>query len=101
VKQELHIIPNTQYKDFFDYAYTGLAIYNVDGEILIDEVAPGSPAEKAGFKKNDYVLAINKDFSKSIQSYRVKLQSVREKLTFLILRDRDIITLNLKPVSIL
>lgn len=101
VKQELHIVPNSQFKDFFDYAYTGLAMYYVDGEILIDEVAPGSPAEKAGFKKNDYVLAINNDFSKSIQSYRVKLQSVREKLTFLILRDGDIITLNLKPVSIL
>jgi hypothetical protein len=101
VKQELHIVPNSQFKDFFDYAYTGLAMYYVDGEILIDEVAPGSPAEKAGFKKNDYVLAINNDFSKSIQSYRVKLQSVREKLTFLIMRDGDIITLNLKPVSIL
>ena len=101
VKQELHIVPNNQFKDFFDYAYTGLAMYYVDGEILIDEVAPGSPAEKAGFKKNDYVLAINNDFSKSIQSYRVKLQSVREKLTFLIMRDGDIITLNLKPVSIL
>lgn len=101
VKQELHIVPNSQFKDFFDYAYTGLAMYYVDGEILIDEVAPGSPADKAGFKKNDYVLSINNDFSKSIQSYRVKLQSVREKLTFLILRDGDIITLNLKPVSIL
>jgi hypothetical protein len=101
VKQELHIVPNSQFKDFFDYAYTGLAMYYVDGEILIDEVAPGSPSDKAGFKKNDNVLAINNDFSKSIQSYRVKLQSVREKLTFLILRDGDIITLNLKPVSIL
>jgi hypothetical protein len=101
VKQELHIVPNSQFKDFFDYAYTGLAMYYVDGEILIDEVAPGSPAEKAGFKKNDYVLAINNDFSKSIQSYRVKLQSVREKLTFLILRNGDILTLNLRPVSIL
>jgi hypothetical protein len=101
VKQELHIVPNSQFKDFFDYAYTGLAMYYVDGEILIDEVAPGSPAEKAGFKKNDYVLAINNDFSKSIQSYRVKLQSVREKLIFLILRNGDILTLNLKPVSIL
>lgn len=101
VKQELQIVPNSQFKDFFDYAYTGLAMYYVDGEILIDEVAPGSPAEKAGFKKNDYVLAINNDFSKSIQSYRVKLQSVREKLTFLILRNGDILTLNLRPVSIL
>ena len=100
-KQEVHIIPNTQFRDFFDYAYTGLAIYNVDGQILIDGVAPDSPAEKAGFKKDDYILAINNDFSKNIQSYRAKLQSIREKLTFLISREGEIITLNLKPVSIL
>jgi len=100
-KQEVHIIPNSQYRDFFDYAYTGLAIYNVDGQILIDGVAPDSPAEKAGFKKDDYILAINNDFSKNIQSYRAKLQSIREKLTLLISRDGEIITLNLKPISIL
>ena len=101
VKQEVHIIPNGQFRDFFDYAYTGLAIYYVDGQILIDGVAPDSPAEKAGFKRDDYILAINNDFSKSIQTYRAKLQSIREKLTFLILRDGEIITLNMKPVSIL
>lgn len=101
VKQEVHIIPNAQFRDFFDYAYTGLAIYYVDGQILIDGVAPDSPAEKAGFKRDDYIIAINNDFSKNIQSYRAKLQSVREKLTFLILRDGEIITLNMKPVSIL
>lgn len=100
-KQEVHIIPNSQFRDFFDYAYTGLAIYYVDGQILIDGVAPGSPAEKAGFKINDYIIAINNDFSKSIQSYRTKLQTVGEKLSFLISRNGDLIKLNLKPVSIL
>ncbi len=101
VKQELHIVPNSQFKDFFDYAYTGLAIYKIDGEIMIDGVAPGSPAEKAGFRKNDFILAINGDFSKTIHSYRLLLQQVKQKLTFLISRDGDLITLNLKPISIL
>lgn len=101
VKQEVHIIPNSHYRDFFDYAYSGLAIYNVDGQILIDGVAPNSPAEKAGFKRDDFIIAINNDFSKNIQAYRTKLQSVNKKLTFLIVRAGEIITLNLKPVSIL
>jgi predicted metalloprotease with PDZ domain len=101
VKQELHIVPNSQFKDFFDYAYTGLAIYKIDGEVMIDGVAPGSPADKAGFRKNDFILAINGDFSKTIHSYRLLLQQVKQKLTFLISRDGDLITLNLKPISIL
>ena len=100
-KQEVHIVPNTQFRDFFDYAYTGLAIYYIDGQILIDGVAPDSPAEKAGFKTNDYIIAIDNDFSRNIQSYRAKLQTVGQKLSFLISRNGELLKINLKPVSIL
>jgi hypothetical protein len=101
VKQEVHIIPNSHYRDDFDYAYHGLSLYYIDKQIIVDDVVPGSPADKAGFKKEDVVLALNNDISNNIQTYKTMLQEIGVKMNFVILREGKALQLSMKPISIL
>lgn len=86
-KREVHLLPNGHFKDGFDYSYTGMSIYSIDGQIIIDDVVPGSPAGKAGFKKDDIIMAINNNFTNDITVYKNILQSQRERVKVLIVRD--------------
>ncbi|MDB5222425.1 MAG: hypothetical protein JWN83_1092 [Chitinophagaceae bacterium] len=85
-KREVHLLPNSHFRESFDYSYTGMSIYNVEGEILIDDVIPGSPAFKAGFKKDDVIMAINNNISNDISAYKNLLQSGGERVKVVIIR---------------
>lgn len=86
-KREVHLLPNSHYKDPFDYSYTGMSIYDIEGKIIVDDVVPGSPAFKAGFKKDDIVIAVNNNFTNNITAYKNILQSENQKVKVLITRD--------------
>jgi hypothetical protein len=101
VKQEVHIIPNSHYRDDFDYAYHGLSLYYIDKQILVDDVVPDSPADKAGFIKDDVILALNNDISNNIQVYKTMMQEIGVKMNFVVLREGKPIQLIMKPISIL
>ena len=47
-QREIHLKPNSHFRESFDYSYTGLGIYFVDGRVIIEDVLEGSPGEKAG-----------------------------------------------------
>jgi len=101
VKQEVHIIPNSHYRDDFDYAYHGLSLYYIDNQIVVDDVIPGSPADKAGFIKEDVIIALNNDISNNIQVYKIMMQEIGVKMNFVILRNGKALQLSMKPISIL
>ena len=101
VKQEVHIIPNSHFRDDFDYAYHGLSIYFIDNLIVVDDVVPGSPADKAGFKKDDVIIALNNDISNNIQVYKTMMQEIGVKMNFVILREGKALQFTMKPISIL
>ncbi|MCF8215091.1 MAG: PDZ domain-containing protein, partial [Chitinophagaceae bacterium] len=100
-KQQVHIMPNLHFKDEFDYAYSGLSIYFIDEKIVVDDVVSGSPAEKAGFKKEDIIVAINNNTSNNIQAYKTIMQTLGQKLRFLVIRDGMPMMLSMKARSIL
>ncbi len=100
-RHEIHIIPNTHFKDFFDYAYSGLSIYFIDQHIEVDDVAPDSPAEKAGLKKGDIIISVGNDFSNNIQTYKSIIQSTVSKIKFLIIRNGSPEVITMKTVRIL
>jgi len=100
-KQQVHIVPNLHFKDEFDYAYSGLSIYYIDDKIVVDDVVPSSPADKAGFKKEDIVVAINGNASNNIQTYKTMMQTLGEKLKFLVIRNGVPMLLSMKAKSIL
>lgn len=100
-KQQVHILPNVHFKDDFDYAYSGLSIYFIDDKIVVDDVVSTSPAEKAGFKKEDVIVAINNNTSNNIQAYKTIMQTLGQKLRFLVIRDGQPMMLSMRAISIL
>jgi hypothetical protein len=100
-RRDIYLVPNTHFRDPFDYSYTGLGIYKIDGEVRVIDIMKDSPAEKAGFRTGDIILAMNNTFSKNVQVYKNQMQNVGERLKVLVLRDEGPIILTLKVGSIL
>lgn len=100
-KREIHLLPNEHYYDKFDYSYTGLAIYMVDGNIIVDEVIKGSPANLAGLLIDDIILGVGNNLTNNIMQYKELLQSPGQKIPILISRNGELKKLFIKPVSIL
>lgn len=100
-RKEIHLTPNTHFRDPFDYSYTGLIIYFINGRVEITDIIKGSPAEKAGFKKGDVILAINNNFSNNLQVYREVLKNVGTRPIILLMRNNDLILKKIPIKSIL
>lgn len=100
-RRDIHLLPNTHFNEPFDYSYTGIELYYIDGKIIIGDVAKGSPAEDAGIKEEDVLIAVNKNFSQNLQQYKAAIQSTGERLLLIVQRDGELIQFNLKVKSIL
>ena len=86
-KREFHLLPNSHYKDHFDYSYTGMNMYYFDGLIYADEIIENSPADKGGLKKDDLIMGVNNNFTNDISVYKDLLNVVGQKVQLVILRD--------------
>ncbi|MEP6951661.1 MAG: aspartyl protease family protein [Ginsengibacter sp.] len=86
-KREIHLLPNSHYRDDFDYSYTGMNMFYVDGKIVADDVIEGSPAYKSGLKQGDVIIAINTNFSNDIGTYKNLMQVLGDKITLLVSRN--------------
>ena len=100
-KYEIYLLPNTHFKDEFDYAYTGFAIYYINGEIIVDDVIPKSPADIAGLKKGDILIGVETNVSNNIQQYKTLLQFPNKKINLFIRSKNELFHLILKPTVIL
>ena len=97
---EIHLSPNSHFNESFDYAYTGLGIYYVNGKIMVEDVIAGSPADKAHFKVNDEVVAVDRNFTQNMQTYKYMLQRPYESIKVLIKREGVIKELTINTLSI-
>jgi hypothetical protein len=100
-QREFHLLPNTHFHDNFDYSYSGLELYMVDGVIIIGDVAKDSPAEKAGLQEGDTVIAINKNFSQNLSLYKVSLQNASEAINMIIARKEQLMEFKFKVKNIM
>lgn len=98
--REIHLQPNSHFSEDFDYAYTGLGIYMINGKITVEDVIAGSPADKAHFKVNDEIIAVNKNFSLNMQLYKSILQRPYENIPVIVKRDGILKELNIYTSSI-
>jgi hypothetical protein len=99
-RREIYLLPNSHYRDPFDYSYTGLGFYWMDGQIRVGDVVKNSPAERAGFKVNDLIISVGNNFSNNIQAYKVLLQNPGEKVKIIVRRDGVLNELALRVKSI-
>jgi Aspartyl protease/PDZ domain len=98
--REIHLTPNTHFNESFDYAYTGLGIYYLDGRIVVEDVIPGSPAAKAKFMINDEIVGVDKNLSGNIQAYKNILQTPNASIKVIVKRDNVLKELIINTVSI-
>lgn len=98
---DIYITPNSHFTDLFDYSYTGLELYLIEGKIIVGDVAAGSPAETAGLKEGDEVMAVNKLFNQNLNQYKIALQNPNEKVKLIILRNGVMEEREIKVRSIL
>jgi predicted metalloprotease with PDZ domain len=99
--RKIYLKPNRHYHDPFDYAYTGMNFYLIDGKIIITDVNDGSPAAAAGVRPGDQLLAVENNFSNNIQQYKALLQKHGETVALVIFRNEQTLLLSLKIASIL
>ncbi len=89
-ENEIHMKPNSHFRENFDYSYTGLGIYLLDGQIIIEDVLPDSPGEKAGLKPGDIIIAVDNVFNGNIQNYKDVLQQIGTRVKVLVSRNGKI-----------
>ena len=100
-KKEIYMVPNSHYRDMFDYSYTGLIIYLINGRVEVTDIIKGSPAEKAGFKTGDIIMAINNNLGANLQLFRELLKNIGTRAVCLISRDNELLIKKLPIKSIL
>lgn len=100
-KGDIFITPNRHFSELFDYSYSGLELYLIDGIIVAGDIAKGSPAEAAGLKEGDQILGINKNFSQNLNQYKIALQVPNEKVKIVFRRNGEIMDIEFKILSII
>lgn len=100
-KREIHLMPNSHFNEQFDYAYTGLGIYFIEGKIMVEDVIEGSPAYLAGFKVGDELFSVGNNFSNNIQQYKNILLVPNQRLQVIVRREDALLKLVLFTKSIL
>jgi hypothetical protein len=100
-EQLIYIKPNAHFFDVFDYSYTGLGMYVVDGAIKVVDVIKGSPADKAGFQADDVVVSVGNNLSNDIQVYKTLLQNAGTRLPVVVMRNGAPVMLKLEIKNIL
>ncbi len=69
--------------------------------VVLGDVAKGSPAEEAGLKEGDIVVAVNKRFGQSLQEYKAALQNTIGKVKIIVYRNNELKEFDIKVKSIL
>lgn len=95
-QREIHLSPNGHFRDLFDYSYTGMTMYTLEGQVYIDDIVDGSPADKSGLKNGDIVISINNNFSGNVEIYKNLLQKTGYRIEILVMRNKVPVMINLK-----
>jgi hypothetical protein len=100
-KGDIYLMPNRHFTEPFDYSYSGMELYLINGQIIAGDVAKGSPAEAAGIREGDEVISINRNFSQNLNQYKIALQVPNEWVKLVLRRNNKLMEVEFKVKSIL
>jgi len=100
-KRDFYLTPNSHFLESFDYSYSGIELYYINGEIIVGDVAKGSPAEASGLQEGDIVVAINKVFNQNLTQLKMALQNAGDKVKIIVRRNNELKVFDFKIRSIL
>jgi len=100
-KREFYFTPNSKYLEGFDYAYSGIELYNIDGKIILGDVATNSPAAACGLKEGDVLIGVNNIIGQNLQQFKTALQVAGERVKLIVSRDGQLMEFSFKIKSIL
>lgn len=100
-EQQIYLKPNKHFLDSFDYSYSGLGMYLIDGVITVTDIMEKSPAAEAGFMPGDIVVGVENNLSGNIQQYKIMLQNPGYRMKVIIMRKNELKELYIKVKSIL
>ena len=95
-KGEIYLEPNDQYHEPFERAYSGMELYYINGTIIVGSIVRGSPAETAGLKPDDVVIAVNNNLEQDFVAYKKALTAARKKITLIVRRDNELLKIRVK-----
>jgi hypothetical protein len=89
-KRDFYLTPNSHYLDGFDYSYSGIELYFINGQIVVGDVAQNSPAEKSGLREGDIVISINNVLNQSLTQLKTALQNANERIKMIVRRGGEL-----------
>jgi len=98
--QIIHIRPNRHFVEPFDYSYTGLAFYLYNGQVRVEDIMEGSPAEKAGFQPGDIIFSVDRTIARDIRTYRNMFQNSLGRVPVMVIREGKplLLTMDVKDI---
>ena len=99
-KRDIYMIPNSHFREPFDYAYSGFELYFIDGRIQIGSVSKDSPAELAGIKEGDIVVSVNNDLSQNFNKYKSAILASNSKVKLILRRNDQLLEVEMKVKNI-
>ncbi|MEC3879958.1 aspartyl protease family protein [Parapedobacter sp. 10938] len=100
-RREIHVKPNTLYREPFEYSYSGMELYYIDGNITVGSIVQGSPAAVAGLKEGDIVIAIDNNANQDFTQYKKALMSAKKRVRLIIRRGEELVDVQVKLMSLL
>ena len=98
--EKIHITPNTHFKSHFDYHYSGISFYMIDGVVSIVDIAPNSPGALYGFKVDDVILSIDHKIVVDLQTIKDNFEMSQSKHIIGVLRENQLMEIPIKLKNI-
>ncbi len=100
VQLSLHIPPEPRGQDF-DFSDAGILPQFMPGSIGVDEVQPGTPADKAGLRAGDQIESVDGHPFHTVSTLLAYMQTGQGKpITLVVLRNGQRVTLQATPAKL-